>query len=113
MAYRSRKLHQAPLPQQTTCLVPAAGVNRYPPSLTERQALGLDKFTTSAYQDYMLGDPRIDHLLVLTRANVYRAFLHNLTLLGLVADGICELDILSSFNQSGWSYHVTGLGRAT
>jgi hypothetical protein len=49
----------------------------------------------------MLGCPHIDHLLVLTRANVYRAFLHNLTLLDLVADGICELDILSPFNQFG------------
>ncbi|KAJ0415138.1 hypothetical protein BJY00DRAFT_293930 [Aspergillus carlsbadensis] len=93
-AYRSRRLHQAPVPQQT-----AVDGNTSPPVLTERQAL--DQFTTAACQSYMLGCPRIDHLLVLTRANVYRAFLQNLTLLGLVADGICELEILSPFNQSG------------
>ncbi|KAF3398276.1 hypothetical protein F1880_005606, partial [Penicillium rolfsii] len=66
---------------------------------TEEQAL--EHFETSAYQSYILGSPIIDHLLVLTKANVYRAFLHNITLLGLVADGICKLDIVSPFNQFG------------
>ncbi|GFG24135.1 hypothetical protein IFM61606_04035 [Aspergillus udagawae] len=61
----------------------------------------LERFATAAYQSYSLGCPRIDRLLVLTKANVYRAFLDNITLLGLVADGICSANILSPFNLHG------------
>ncbi|KAL4926831.1 DUF3425 domain-containing protein [Aspergillus undulatus] len=65
----------------------------------ERQFL--EGFAKAAYQSYSLGCPRIDHLFVLTKANVYRAFLDNITLLGLVADGICYANILSPFNLHG------------
>lgn len=49
----------------------------------------------------MLGRPSPDHLLVLTRANTYRAFIHNIGLLGLEANGLCEADVLSPFNHIG------------
>jgi hypothetical protein len=72
---------------------------QHSPPQTEWQLL--ERFATAAYQSYSLGCPRIDHLLVLTKANVYRAFLDNITLLGLVADGICSANILSPFNLHG------------
>jgi hypothetical protein len=86
----SRKLHQAQV----------VGRSRPVPEIdTEVQAL--ERFATAAYQSYILGCPLADHLLMLTKANVYRAFLHNITLIGLVADGICEADVLSPFNLFG------------
>ncbi|OJJ66184.1 hypothetical protein ASPBRDRAFT_138530, partial [Aspergillus brasiliensis CBS 101740] len=59
------------------------------------------RFAVAAFHSYHLGCPRVDHLFSLTKANVYRAFLDNISSLGLVADGICELNILSPFNLHG------------
>ncbi|KAJ5608629.1 hypothetical protein N7537_005248 [Penicillium hordei] len=95
--YRSRRHDEAQalngisrLPEANIC---------HSPLQAERHIL--EGFASAAYRSYMLGCPNIDHLLVLTKANVYRAFLHNISLLGLVADGLCEADVLSPFNQFG------------
>ncbi|PWY74497.1 hypothetical protein BO94DRAFT_499935 [Aspergillus sclerotioniger CBS 115572] len=61
----------------------------------------LEKFEMAAYQCYILGQPSPDHLLALTKANICRAFVHNLSLLGLQVDGLCQADVLSPFNHIG------------
>ncbi|KAL2820136.1 hypothetical protein BDW59DRAFT_174595 [Aspergillus cavernicola] len=66
---------------------------------TKHQILRL--LSSAAYQRYLSADPAVDQLLSLTRANVYRAFLTNIALLGLPVDGLCERKILSPFNLVG------------
>lgn len=59
----------------------------------------LHQFAQSAYQSYMLGDPTSDHLLTLTKVNVFRACGHNLQLLGFSMDNM-EDDAVSPFNTA-------------
>ncbi|KAE8380457.1 hypothetical protein BDV26DRAFT_290380 [Aspergillus bertholletiae] len=73
--------------------------NRDIDSSTKHRLLHL--VTSAAYQNYIRGNLASDHLLTLTRANVYRAFLANITLLGLPVEGLCEANILSPFNLIG------------
>ncbi|KAL3454418.1 hypothetical protein BJX65DRAFT_315665 [Aspergillus insuetus] len=40
------------------------------------------RFSQTAYQSYVNGNPAADHMLTLAKVNVFRAFMHNLTLLG-------------------------------
>ncbi|OQE12740.1 hypothetical protein PENFLA_c064G07914 [Penicillium flavigenum] len=95
--YRKRRLHQTQ-------------VVRRSPDVPETDELQiLENFTAAAYQSYSLGCPHSDHLLSLTKANVYRAFLSNLTLIGLVAEGICEADVLSPFNLFGAAQFITNI----
>lgn len=57
----------------------------------------LHQFAESAYQSYMLGDPASDHLLTLTKVNVFRACGHNLELIGFRLDDMYD-DAISPFN---------------
>lgn len=59
----------------------------------------LHQFSESAYQSYMLGDPASDHLLTLTKVNVFRAFGHNLQLIGFCLDNMHD-DAISPFNTA-------------
>ncbi|KAJ5617115.1 hypothetical protein N7537_002229 [Penicillium hordei] len=43
----------------------------------------LEKFSTSSFDSYAQGSPTGDHLIILTRLNVYRAFIQNLSILGI------------------------------
>ncbi|KAJ5080875.1 hypothetical protein N7456_013585 [Penicillium angulare] len=42
----------------------------------------LRQFAQNAYQSYIHGSPTADHLLMLTKVNVFRAFAHNIRLIG-------------------------------
>ncbi|KAJ5538968.1 hypothetical protein N7513_007300 [Penicillium frequentans] len=57
----------------------------------------LAQFTKAAYQSYMLGSPAPDHLLMLTKLNVFRAFGHNMRLIGTDLDEMND-DAISKFN---------------
>lgn len=58
----------------------------------------LHRFAEAAYQSYMLGgSPTSDHLLALTKANVFHAFNHNLQLMGFSSVNM-EDDAISPFN---------------
>ncbi|KAJ6096997.1 Concanavalin A-like lectin/glucanase subgroup [Penicillium sp. IBT 16267x] len=56
----------------------------------------LDQFA-QAYQSYILGSPSADHLLKLTKLNVFRAFGHNMRLIGTNLDEMND-DTISIFN---------------
>ncbi|KAE8421597.1 hypothetical protein BDV36DRAFT_247770 [Aspergillus pseudocaelatus] len=101
-AYRDRKREQVQMIEGTPQCPKAnrGNVKRQ----TQRQML--EDFLSRAHRSYVLGRPSADHLLTLTKANVYRAFLHNINLLGLVADGLCEADVLSPFCQFGPTWAV-------
>lgn len=58
----------------------------------------MDQFERSAYRSYLLGHPTTDHLLRLTKVNVYRAFISNISALGLTMDWMRDDDTLSPFN---------------
>ncbi|XHF99784.1 hypothetical protein AWENTII_003271 [Aspergillus wentii] len=45
----------------------------------------LHRFSEAAYQSYMLGCPTSDHLLTLSKVNVFRAFIQNMAILGMDA----------------------------
>ncbi|KAB8254441.1 hypothetical protein BDV32DRAFT_155202 [Aspergillus pseudonomiae] len=70
-----------------------------PEPARERQIF--EDLAAAAYHSYILGCPAVDQLLSLTRINVYRAFINNISLLGLFMDSLCETDIVSPFNQAG------------
>ncbi|PYI03082.1 hypothetical protein BO78DRAFT_400093 [Aspergillus sclerotiicarbonarius CBS 121057] len=57
-------------------------------------------FTRVAYESYFRGSPSADHLLTLSKMNVFRAFMANMTVLGLGKDTTwCQDDdALSLFN---------------
>lgn len=61
----------------------------------------LVQFERSAYESYLLGRPTTDHLLTLTKLNVYRAFMSNISALGLTMDWMNSDDTLSPFNTFG------------
>ncbi|KAL3480064.1 hypothetical protein BJX99DRAFT_46564 [Aspergillus californicus] len=65
----------------------------------QAQRTFLASFTAAAYHSYTTNTPSISHLPTLTKVNVYRAFLYNMATLGMLFDGLCDLDILSPFNQ--------------
>lgn len=58
----------------------------------------LQQFAQNAYASYILGSPTADHLLTLTKANVFRAFVHNLKLVGGSLDNMDD-DALSRFSM--------------
>ncbi|KAJ5182256.1 hypothetical protein N7449_012403 [Penicillium cf. viridicatum] len=57
----------------------------------------LKQFTKAAYQSYMQESPTSDHLVTLTKFNVFRAFDHNMRLIGMVPSGFND-DTISLFN---------------
>jgi hypothetical protein len=57
------------------------------------------RFEESAYRDYTLGSPRIDHLLTLIQFNVFRGLLKNTFTLGFTMEWLNE-DALSPFNTT-------------
>jgi hypothetical protein len=57
------------------------------------------RFEESAYRDYALGSPRVDHLLTLIQFNVFRALLRNTSALGFTMEWLNE-DALSPFNMT-------------
>ncbi|KAJ5756915.1 uncharacterized protein N7511_007097 [Penicillium nucicola] len=58
----------------------------------------LEKFAKSAIESYARGDPTADHLMTLTKVNVFRAFTQNLELIGWSPYWM-EDDAISIFNQ--------------
>ncbi|KAK4862230.1 hypothetical protein LT330_003368 [Penicillium expansum] len=42
----------------------------------------LEQLAQSAYRSYVQGDPRTTHFLTLARVNIFRAFMHNMKLIG-------------------------------
>ncbi|KGO44899.1 Protein of unknown function DUF3425 [Penicillium expansum] len=64
----------------------------------------LENFSKSAYQSYILNTPSTDHLITLRKVNVFRAFVHNLSVLGIAAErGCMPYDSISQFNTDGAS----------
>ncbi|CEJ54906.1 hypothetical protein PMG11_01193 [Penicillium brasilianum] len=57
----------------------------------------LTQFAESAFQSYMTGSPTSEHLLLLTKVNVFRAFGHNLKIMGWDPDNMDD-DAISPFN---------------
>lgn len=51
------------------------------------------------HASYQLNDPRADHLLSLTRINIYRAFVSNMVTLGITWDWM-EEDSISPFSMA-------------
>ncbi|KAJ5094994.1 hypothetical protein N7532_007285 [Penicillium argentinense] len=58
----------------------------------------MERFARTAYESYMKGSPTSDHLLTLTKVNVFRAFGHNLLLAGGSLDDMDD-DSISHFNK--------------
>lgn len=89
----------------STALVPKES-NTSPSSPSQRESCRyarsaarvlLAQFAESAFQSYMLGSPTSEHLLVLTKVNVFRAFGHNMKLLGWNQDDMDD-DAISPFS---------------
>ncbi|KAF3019616.1 hypothetical protein E8E15_007835 [Penicillium rubens] len=57
----------------------------------------LVRFAESAYESYARGDPTADHLMTLTKVNVFRAFAQNLRLIGWLEFWMDD-DAISLFN---------------
>ncbi|KAJ5810771.1 hypothetical protein N7447_010287 [Penicillium robsamsonii] len=72
---------------------PKANVCRSPEVLQNL----LDRFAKSAYESYARGNPTADHLMTLTKVNVFRAFAHNLRLIGW-SEYWMDNDAISPFN---------------
>lgn len=72
----------------------------------------LYQFAESAYQSYMLGDPASDHLLTLTKVNVFRACGSNLQLIGFCMDDMHD-DAISPFNTATAPEHSSPMGNDT
>lgn len=68
------------------------------------------RFEQSAYQQYVLGSPRIDLLLTLTKFNVFRALLDNTKTLGFTLEWVEGDDAISPFYQTGYSNNSNSLG---
>lgn len=56
----------------------------------------LVEFAQEAYRSYMLGSPTSEHLLTLTKVNVFRAYIDNMKIIGGFNEGICD-DAISKF----------------
>jgi hypothetical protein len=76
--------------------------NEQKPSLcrshTSIKAL-LDRFAKSAFESYARGNPTADHLMTLTKVNVFRAFAQNLRLIGWSEYWMAD-DAISRFNTA-------------
>ncbi|KAJ5150395.1 uncharacterized protein N7500_010584 [Penicillium coprophilum] len=59
----------------------------------------LNRFANSAYESYVRGNPTADHLMTLTKVNVFRAFAHNLRLIGW-SEFWMDNDAISPFNTA-------------
>ncbi|CAI7643445.1 unnamed protein product [Penicillium glandicola] len=59
----------------------------------------LEGFAKSAYESYARGDPTADHLMTLTKVNVFRAFAQNLQLIGWSEFWMAH-DAISPFNTA-------------
>ncbi|KAJ6179016.1 Concanavalin A-like lectin/glucanase subgroup [Penicillium mononematosum] len=59
----------------------------------------LRRFAKSAYESYARGDPTADHLMTLTKVNVFRAFAQNLRLIGW-SEYWMDDDAISLFNTA-------------
>ncbi|KAJ5963200.1 uncharacterized protein N7479_003076 [Penicillium vulpinum] len=59
----------------------------------------LDRFAKSAYESYAQGNPTADHLMTLTKINVFRAFAQNLRLIGW-SEYWMDNDAISPFNTA-------------
>ncbi|KAJ6123492.1 hypothetical protein N7471_010809 [Penicillium samsonianum] len=59
----------------------------------------LERFAKSAYESYARGDPTADHLMTLTKVNVFRAFAQNLRLIGW-SEYWMDHDAISPFNTA-------------
>ncbi|KAJ6088191.1 hypothetical protein N7486_009452 [Penicillium sp. IBT 16267x] len=59
----------------------------------------LEQFAKSAIESYARGDPTADHLMTLTKVNVFRAFAQNLELIGWSPYWM-DYDAVSPFNQA-------------
>ncbi|OGE49149.1 hypothetical protein PENARI_c023G03904 [Penicillium arizonense] len=59
----------------------------------------LERFAKSAIESYARGDPTADHLMTLTKVNVFRAFAQNLQLIGWSPYWM-DYDAVSPFNQA-------------
>lgn len=57
----------------------------------------VSQFEKWAYQDYMLGSPRVDQLLTLVQFNVFRALVSNTSAIGFTMEWL-SADALSPFN---------------
>ncbi|KAJ6171766.1 hypothetical protein N7470_000833 [Penicillium chermesinum] len=59
----------------------------------------LVQFAQEAYRSYMLGSPTSEHLLTLTKVNVFRAYIDNMKIIGNFSENICE-DAISRFCEA-------------
>ncbi|KAL4961594.1 DUF3425 domain-containing protein [Aspergillus stella-maris] len=71
-----------------SCLLPHAGLYQL-----------MTVFEAAAYRSYR-GNPRADHLLTLAKLNVFRAFVHNIAVLGYTREWMTD-DAISRFSISG------------
>lgn len=62
----------------------------------------LVQFAQEAYRSYMLGSPTSEHLLTLTKVNVFRAYIDNMKLIGSFSENTCD-DSISRFYQADLS----------
>lgn len=65
----------------------------------------MEKFARTAYESYMKGSPTSDHLLTLTKVNVFRAFGNNLRMAGGCLDDMND-DAISHFNKASAGYET-------
>ena len=75
-------------------------------SLWPRVQQILEQFTQSAYYSYSIGSPSASHLLTLSKVNVFRAFSHTISILGLPTPFMDD-DAISPFStlQPGYQDH--------
>lgn len=61
----------------------------------------LEQFNQASFKCYAQGSPTADHLIILTKLNVYRAFIQNLSILGITPHRDWKLrNPISPFNTS-------------
>jgi hypothetical protein len=95
---KQQKHQETSLPR---LLLPAVNIYQTPLQTKQQQQI-FSTLTSTAYQSYIIGHPTIDHLLSLTRINVYRAHINNLSLIGVAIDErLCDDDTISPFNLIG------------
>ncbi|KAJ5977852.1 hypothetical protein N7501_001194 [Penicillium viridicatum] len=84
--HRKRKLDQSGQVTEGGLSAPKTGNKTKRPkrwlSAEEAENL-LEKFSISSFDSYAQGSPAVDHLIILTKLNVYRAFIQNLSILGI------------------------------
>ncbi|KAI2788183.1 hypothetical protein POX_e06196 [Penicillium oxalicum] len=69
-----------------------------PPTSLTRSLI--HQFAEAAVRSYMLGSPTSDHLLTLTKMNVFRAFGRNIRIIGWDLDSLHDEDAISPFSLS-------------